>query len=94
MPRKAMHAIYDEGGLNMRYHLIGVNEDTREISMVADDDENCIVVINAAEEAWSGKDTDIEVLNAPNGATVYYLADDGSRTYKNYRFEDGKATIV
>lgn len=78
----------------MRYHLIGVNEDTREISMVADDDENCIVVINASEEAWSGKETDIEVLNAPNGATVYYLADDGSRTYKNYRFEDGKATIV
>ena len=78
----------------MRYHLIGINEDTREISMVADDDENCVVVINAAEEAWSGKETDIEVLNAPNGATVYYLADDGSRTYKNYRFENGKATIV
>ena len=94
MPRKAIYATHNEGGLSMRYHLIGVNEDTREISMVADEDENCIVVINAADEAWSGKETDIEVLNAPNGATVYYLADDGSRTYKNYRFEDGKATIV
>ena len=78
----------------MRYHLTGINEEKREIYMIADEDENLTVTIDASGEVWSGKETDIEVLNAPNGATVYYLADDGSRTYKNYRFEDGVAKIV
>ena len=78
----------------MRYHLTGVNEEKREIYMVADDDETMAVTINAADEAWSGKDSDIEVLNAPSGATVYYLADDGSRTYKNYRFEGCEVKVV
>ena len=78
----------------MRYHLTNVDEDKREICMTADDNEECVIAIDASGEAWSGKAADIEVLNAPDGATVYYQADDGTRTYKNYRFEDGKATIV
>ena len=78
----------------MRYHLTGIDEEKREIYMVADDDPTCTVTINAADEVWTGKETDIEVLNAPDGATVYYIADDGTRTYKNYRFEGGQTKIV
>ena len=33
-------------------------------------------------------------MTAPNGATVYYLADDGSKTYKNYRFDADGVTVV
>ena len=78
----------------MRYHLTGIDEDKRAIYMVADEDASLTVTIDATDEAWSGKEGDIEVLNAPNGATVYYLTEDGSSTYKNYRFEDGVAKIV
>ena len=77
----------------MRYHLTGINEDERKIFMSADDG-SLDVVIDAADEVWSGKATDLEVLNAPNGATVYYLADDGSRTYKNYRFSAEGVQVV
>lgn len=78
----------------MRYHLTGIDEGKREIYMVADDDASLTVTINAADEAWSGSEKDIEILNAPNGATVYYIADDGSRTYKNYRFGPEGVEIV
>ena len=77
----------------MRFHLTGVDEDKREIYMIADD-ESFSVTIDATDEAWSGKASDLEVLNAPNGATVYYLADDGSKTFKNYRFDSDGAKIV
>lgn len=70
----------------MRYHLTGIDEEKREIYMVADDDETLTVTIDASDEAWSGSEKDIEVLNAPDGATVYYIADDGTSTFKNYRF--------
>jgi len=77
----------------MRYHLTGVDEEKRAINMAADDGSST-VTIDAADEAWSGKDTDLEILNAPNGATVYYIADDGTRTYKNYRFDaDGVKAV-
>ena len=78
----------------MRYHLINIDETKREIYMVADEDESCIVTINATDEAWTGNAADLEILNAPDGATVYYIADDGTRTYKNYRFENGQVNIV
>ena len=77
----------------MRFHLTGVDEEKREIYMIADD-KSFTVTIEAQDEAWSGKASDIEVLNAPNGATVYYLADDGSKTYKNYRFDADGVTVV
>ena len=78
----------------MRYHLTGIDEDKREIYMVADDDDSLVITINAADEAWSGSASDIEVLNSPGGATVYYIADDGTSTYKNYRFTEAGAEIV
>ncbi len=78
----------------MRYHLTGIDEGKREIYMVADDDETLTVTIDASGEAWSGSEKDIEVLNAPNGATVYYIDDDGARTYKNYRFGPEGVEIV
>ncbi len=77
----------------MRYHLTGVDEGKREIYMSADD-KSLDVVIDAGDEEWTGKETDLEVLNAPNGATVYYIADDGSRSYKNYRFDADGVTVV
>lgn len=77
----------------MRYHLTGIDEEKREIYMAADD-ESCNVTIDASEEAWTGKASDIEVLNASNGATVYYIADDGTKTFKNYRFGAEGVSVV
>ncbi|HAM14380.1 MAG TPA: hypothetical protein DCP91_00650 [Eggerthellaceae bacterium] len=77
----------------MRFHLTGIDEGKRQIHMAADD-KSMDVTIDAAGEAWTGKATDLEVLNAPNGATVYYIADDGTKSYKNYRFDAEGATVV
>ena len=62
----------------MRYHLTGVDEGKREMYMIADD-ESCNITISAADEAWSGKASDIEVINAPDGATVFYLDGEGNQ---------------
>lgn len=86
-------ACLNKGGFIMRYHLTGVDEGKREIYMIADD-ESCNITISAADEAWSGKASDIEVINAPDGATVFYLDGEGNQTYKNYRFGPEGATIV
>ena len=78
----------------MRFYLTGIDVDKREIYMTSQEDESLVVTIDASAEAWSGSEDDIEVLNAPNGATVYYTDVDGSRTYKNYLFSEEGAKIV
>lgn len=69
----------------MYFYLTAIDEAKREICFSAED-KSFTVVIDAANEAWTGKETDLEVVKVPNGATVYYTDDTGERTYKNYLF--------
>ena len=75
------------------YHLTGIDEGKREI-YVANDDETITVTIDASQAAWTGKETDLEIIMAPNGATVYYYDENGAESYKNYQFgEDGAVEV-
>lgn len=67
----------------MRFYLTGIDEEKHEICMSAED-KSCTVVIDASGEAWTGKGEDVEVLEVPSGATIYYRDADGNQTYKNY----------
>lgn len=77
----------------MYYYLTEINEEKREIHLKAEDKSHD-VVIDAADAAWTGIQTDVEVVNVPNGATVYYTDDTGERTYKNYLFSPEGAKEV
>lgn len=77
----------------MHFYLTGIDEAKHEIYMSAED-KSFEVTINAADEKWTGKETDIEVMPVPNGATVYYTDDNGERSYKNYLFSEEGAREV
>lgn len=77
----------------MYFHLTEIDEGNRAIKLQAED-KSYEVCIDASDAAWTGKETDIEVVNVPNGATVYYTDDTGERTYKNYLFSPEGAKEV
>ncbi|MBQ9068341.1 MAG: hypothetical protein IJ131_04645 [Eggerthellaceae bacterium] len=77
----------------MRYVLIEVNEEKREI-VFESEDKAYTVTVDASGEAWSGKETDLEVLTSPGGATIYYYEADGKESYVNYRFTQAGAEKV
>lgn len=77
----------------MRYNLIEVKEDERAIILEAAD-KSYTVTIDATDEAWDGKETGLEVITSPGGATVYYFDEDGNESHVNYRFsEDGAEKV-
>ena len=78
----------------MRFYLTGIDEGKREIYMTSEEDKSLVITIDASEEAWSGSEMDVEILKTPNGATIYYTAADGSKTYKNYLFSEDGYEIV
>ena len=78
----------------MRYYLTGIDEGKREIYMTAQEDESLSVTIDASDAAWTGVETDLEVVPAVDGATVYYWDAEGNKTFKNYRFTaDGVVAV-
>ncbi len=77
----------------MRFVLTGIDEANRAINMEAPD-KSCEITIDASGEAWTGKETDLEIVSTPNGATIYYYDADGGETYKNYLFSGEGAIVV
>lgn len=77
----------------MYYILTGIDQDKKEIYFQSED-KKIEVTVDGSAEAWTGQETDVEVITAPNGATVYYYDEGGNESYKNYLFSAEGAKIV